>query len=45
MYLDLISVNLKIVPEYPDLVEEAQEMREALSLKDLKMNALALENE
>lgn len=34
MYLDMVQVNLKIVPEYPDLMEETNQIKKELAQKD-----------
>jgi hypothetical protein len=31
MYLDMVQVNLKIVPEYPDLMEETNHLKKELA--------------
>ena len=40
LFLDMYTVNLKIVPEYPDLVEENQLLTKDVSDKDQMLEDL-----
>lgn len=37
LYLDMVDVNIKLVPEYPDLWEESEGMRKELEEKETKL--------